>query len=364
MGRVIASATYIDGVSYPSAVKFDGLGRPQRVQDPSGKWLKTEFGARGQALRLCESSAVDSTPGCAPGVATTYIENQEADAFGNTVREMRGGSSAMQTFRQYDPLTGRLNQICAGSSATNCEIMRDSYAWDAVGNLSLRGRKDYGEDFWYDSVDRLDIARVNRVGATNYGYGTGQVTDWQRYDKLGNVCAHLMRGTDATWLNYNGRAGCGLNVESGTVNGDMTGSPHQVRQDNAYSNFVYDSHGNQTFADSATSDSLDRTIRYNAQDQAYEIFKGTATAPNRTARFWYDPSGNRYKREDNGLGIVGTRRTIYIGNIEIVSENGTTTYSDEEKAAAKVAKNETRAGACRGFYGAGCVVELHEKALQ
>ncbi|MFZ2755071.1 MAG: RHS repeat-associated core domain-containing protein, partial [Lysobacteraceae bacterium] len=263
---------------------------------------------------------------CAPGVATTYIENQEADAFGNTVREMRGGSTAMQTFRQYDPLTGRLNQICAGSSATNCEIMRDSYAWDAVGNLSLRGRKDYGEDFWYDSVDRLDIARVNRVGATNYGYGTGQVTDWQRYDKLGNVCAHLMRGTDTTWLNYNGRAGCGLNVESGTVNGDMIGSPHQVRQDNAYSNFIYDSHGNQTFADSATSDSLDRTIRYNAQDQAYEIFKGTATAPNRMARFWYDPSGNRYKREDNGLGIVGTRRTIYIGNIEIVSENGTTTY--------------------------------------
>lgn len=85
---------------HPSAVKFDGLGHPQRVQDPSGKWLKTEFGARGQALRLCESSAVDATPGCAPGVATTYVENQEADAFGNTVREMRGGSTAMQTFRQ------------------------------------------------------------------------------------------------------------------------------------------------------------------------------------------------------------------------------------------------------------------------
>ena len=33
-----------------------------------------------------------------------------------------------------------------------------------------------------------------------------------------------------------------------------------------------------------------------------------------------------YKREDTGLGIVGTRRTLYIGNIEIVIENGTTTY--------------------------------------
>ena len=149
MGRVVASATQIDGVTYPSAVKFNWLGRPTKVKNPSGKWLKTEFGARGQALRLCESSQVDGTAGCAPGAVTTYLENQETDAFGNTVRDMRGGSAAMLTFRQYDPLTGRLNQICVGSSTTNCTIMRDSYAWDAVGNLSLRDRKDYGEDFWY-----------------------------------------------------------------------------------------------------------------------------------------------------------------------------------------------------------------------
>ena len=175
-------------------------------------------------------------------------------------------------------------------------------------------------------VDRFDISRVNRVGATSYAYGTGQVTDWQRYDKLGNVCAHFMRGNDPTGFTYNGRAGCGLNVETGTVNGDMTGSPHQVRQVGAFSNFVYDSHGNQTFADSASSDSLDRTIRYNVADQAHEIFKGPAAAPLQRARFWYDPSGARYKREDTGNGVVGTRRTLYVGNLEIVSENGTTTY--------------------------------------
>jgi RHS repeat-associated protein len=99
-----------------------------------------------------------------------------------------------------------------------------------------------------------------------------------------------------------------------------------VRQTNRYSSYVYDSRGNQTFADSSTSDSQDRTIRYTAKDQAYEIFKGTPAAPNRMARFWYAPDGSRYKREDTGLGIVGTRRTLYVGNLEIVSENGTTTY--------------------------------------
>ena len=44
------------------------------------------------------------------------------------------------------------------------------------------------------------------------------------------------------------------------------------------------------------------------------------------ASFWCDPSGTCYKRENSGLGIVGTRRTLYVGNVEIVSENGTTTY--------------------------------------
>ncbi len=327
MGRSMASTTYIDGVSYASAVVFDSLGRPQKSQDPSGKWLKTEYGTRGQALRLCESSANDTASGCATGAATTYLENQEADAFGNLVRDTRGGIAAMQTFRQYDPATGRLSEICAGSDTVSCQIMRDRYVWDSVGNLNWRDRKDYGEDFWYDSVDRLQVSRLNRVGGTTYAYGSGQITDWTDYDKLGNVCAHWMRGAQSTGYFYAGRTACGLNGSlGGAYNTSQTDSPHQVRQTSAYSSFVYDSHGNQTFADSAASDSLDRTIRYNAQDQAYEIVKGPVAAPSRTARFWYAPSGSRYKREDTGVGIVGTRRTLYVGNLEIVTENGTTTY--------------------------------------
>ena len=39
MGRAIAGATVIDGVSYGSTVIYDLLGRAQRSQDPSGKWL-------------------------------------------------------------------------------------------------------------------------------------------------------------------------------------------------------------------------------------------------------------------------------------------------------------------------------------
>jgi RHS repeat-associated protein len=325
MGRMNASATYIDGVSYSTAMELDALGRAQRTQDPSGKWLKTEYGVRGHALRLCESSIDDSAPGCAPGVATTYLDNHEVDSFGNVIRDTRGGSQNMQTFRQFDPLTGRLAEVCAGTSTANCAIMRDRHVWDGVGNMVWRDRKDYGEDFWYDAADRFEISRLNRAGATTYAYGIGQVTDWSRFDKLGNVCAHLIGATTAGGFSYAGRAGCGLDgVPGGVANASQTQSPHQVLQAGAYV-YSYDNRGNQILAD-ASGSGQDRTIRYNAQDQAYEIFKGSAGAPNRMARFWYDPAGNRYKREDTGAGITGIRRTLYVGNLEIVTENGTTTY--------------------------------------
>lgn len=325
MGRAIASATYIDGVSYPSAVIFDALGRPQRSQDPSGKWLKTQYGARGHSLRLCESSAADADPNCASGAATTYFEAQETDAFGNTVKDTRGGSAAMQTFKQYDPLTGRLTELCTGSDSVGCQIMRDRYVWDDVGNLSWRDRKSYTEEFLYDSVDRLGISRVLRVGSTTYPSSANYFSDWFHYDKLGNLCGKPVSGTQAVGLYYAGRAGCGQPDQLGGLdNSSQTQSPHQVLVAGNY-RYTYDSHGNQTFAD-AENNAQDRTIRYTADDQAYEVFKGPAAAPNRMARFWYDPSGGRYKREDTGLGIVGTRRTLYVANLEIVTENGTTTY--------------------------------------
>lgn len=327
MGRAIAGSTSIDGVTYTSAAVLDGLGRARLAQDPSGKWLKTDFGSRGHALRICEGASGSDTAACAPGAASTYYEAHAADAFGNIVHDTRGGSVAMQSFRQYDPLTGRLTETCAGADAANCQIMRDRYVWDAVGNLSWRDRKDYAEQFAYDSVDRLVYSQATRIGATTYSGTAGPITDWFHYDKLGNICGKALPGSASAGLFYAGRAGCGLvsGEQGGIDNASAIQSPHQVllAGNNRY---TYDAHGNQTFADSALGDSHDRTIRYTASDQAHEIFKGPAAAPMRRARFWYDPSGARYKREDNGSGIVGTRRTVYVGNLEIVSENGTTTY--------------------------------------
>ncbi|MGY0612080.1 hypothetical protein [Luteimonas sp. A501] len=83
--------------------------------------------------------------------------------------------------------------------------------------------------------------------------------------------------------------------------------------------YAYDSQGNQTVRNAAGTAQA-RTIRYSADNKAYAIMRGTTSAPLQTLRFWYGPDGQRYKRED-----VGGKRTLYLGNVEIVTQGAVTT---------------------------------------
>nr|MDQ3024399.1 hypothetical protein [bacterium] len=59
----------------------------------------------------------------------------------------------------------------------------------------------------------------------------------------------------------------------------------------------------------------DRTLRYSIDDLAHEAVSGTGVR----TRFWYGSDGARYKRED------GSKKTLYLGNVEIVTDAGVTT---------------------------------------
>lgn len=78
--------------------------------------------------------------------------------------------------------------------------------------------------------------------------------------------------------------------------------------------YYYDARGNQTVRDEPGTTN-DRTARYSVDDLAYEIELGNGTR----TRFWYGSDGQRYKREDGG------KKTLYLGNVEIVTESGVTT---------------------------------------
>lgn len=315
MGRVLTTTTQIDSVNYNSAVVYDSLGRSYKAQDPTGKWTKTEYTPRGYAIRVCSSDANDSAPGCISGNANTYLETLATDARGNVISDKRGGSASMITQRSYDPFTGRISQICAGSGGANCQILSEQYGWDAVGNLQYQEKALYREEFSYDGLNRVTEGRFSRVGTTSYVGAARPYSLSNTYDLLGNLCNRLIDGVNQNY-SYAGRSGCGLNGSGGNVNGDMVTSPHQVQGANGYI-YAYDAHGNQTMATHGTS-SKSRSISYTVDDRAYEMTKGSDVT-----RFWYGIGGDRYKRVD--VSGVGAKTTINVANLEIETLNGVTT---------------------------------------
>lgn len=313
MGRVQNTTTQIDGVNYNSYVVYDSLGRGYKTQDPSGKWTKTEFTPRGYTVRMCNTDANDSAPGCLSGHANTYLETLSTDARGNVLSDKRGGSANMIAQRSYDPFTGRLTKLCTGSGGTNCDIVNELYGWDTVGNLTYHDKGGYKEEFTYDGLNRVQEGRFARVGATTYTGTARPVSLSNTYDVLGNVCSKMIDNVVQSY-SYAGRAGCGLNGSLGNVNGDMIASPHQVQGTNGYT-YAYDAHGNQTIA---TRVGATRSVKYTVDDRAYDMTKGSDVT-----RFWYGLGGDRYKRVD--ISAAGTKTTINVANLEIETLNGVVT---------------------------------------
>ncbi|MDP1696378.1 MAG: RHS repeat-associated core domain-containing protein [Xanthomonadaceae bacterium] len=320
LGRVIGSTTTTEGISYHALTQYDALGRAWRSQDPSGAWLKTEFDARGYAVRLCDSSAGDSGTTCASGSASTWLETLLTDARGNVLHERRGGNAAIELRRQYDLRNGRLLGQCTG---IDCRLQDEQYEWDRAGNLLARDKAgQYREVFRYDALNRLTQSRYERIGSIEYGPDSGPVSSTQSYDKLGNLCSKLIAG-EAQGYRYGGLAGCGLGALAGGSDGDGSQSPHAViGLDHA--SFQYDVHGNQTDADYFDESQPPRSIAYSTSDQAWQIVQAwNSDSPQLRTRFWYGPDGSRYQRMDEGQGIT-PKRTLTIGNLEIVSQGGVT----------------------------------------
>lgn len=300
LGRPSGSTTTIDGTDYVTAVQYDALGRAAKVQDASGRWARTEFNARGMAAAVCESSASDAATLC-PASAQTYQRTLSTDVWGKPVRERRGNSAAMDIVRTHRSDNGRLATLCAGNTA--CHLVGEEYAWDANGNLLSQLKEGrYLEAFEYD--------RLNRLTRSTASVGGGSVLTYAAdYDALGNACNKAVEGAVRT-LVYAGRARCGTGAQG-------AGGPHQVAQfqvGGETANYHYDARGNQTLRD-LPGTANDRSIRYTADNQAHEIALGNGTR----ARFWYGSDGQRYKREDGG------RRTLYLGNVEIVIDGGVVT---------------------------------------
>ena len=360
LGRALSSTWVLDEGVFSSQVQYDQLGRVWKSRDATGMWSKVEFGARGP-MATCASDGSDASATCS-NAADTYTRTAETDQWGHVVRELRAGQSSMEVRRQYHPQTGRITQLCVG--AVNCALMKEDYVWDAAGNLASHQKEGrYLEQFTYDALNRVTEGKLTMAN----GVAVNQVLLANAYDQLGNICSK-----DGLGYQYPGADGCvgalpmpqssgvpllsgidggrteassplsapsfALNrssyaapessysrfspstqsgADAGLMSGPITGSPHAVSQvgtAGTASFFYYDDRGNQTLRDAPGSAS-DRTISYTADSKAHEIAMGNGT----TTKFWYGPEGKRYKRQD------GVAKTLYIGDVEILIQNGVQT---------------------------------------
>ncbi|SDQ63855.1 RHS repeat-associated core domain-containing protein [Pseudoxanthomonas sp. CF385] len=196
MGRPTSTFLMLAEGFFSTEVQYDTLGRPWKSRDASGVWSKTEFGNRGPAAS-CASDGVDNSATCGNTV-DTYTRTLATDAWGNVVREIRGGQSNLEVRRQHHPLSGRVTEVCGGN--ISCNIMQEAYVWDAAGNLSSHQKEGrYLEQFTYDSLNRVVEGRLMMAN----GSYVNQVLLTNAYDQLGNVCSK-----DGLGYAYPGADGC------------------------------------------------------------------------------------------------------------------------------------------------------------
>jgi len=289
IGRLSTRNTSFSAQNWTEVMGYDTLGRLASQQDASGYTLSTVFSSRGFLQALDDSRA------------NRLYEVFETNARSQVTSERRGNTVAMNTTRTYDPV-GRVATICSGA---NCALQDWTYGYDLAGNLTSRTRKSTSdplhtdrEEFVVDNLNRIKTATITRFN----GISGNTLTASLSYDKLGNVCSK-----DGNAYAYLGRAGC--------VGHGATGSPHAVTTAFGAS-YSYDANGNQTGSD-ASGTANDRTITYDAQDQARDIAVGSPSAPTARTTFVYGSDGSRYRRVDTGA--AGTRTTRYVGNVEIIT---------------------------------------------
>lgn len=311
-GRPYTRNTSIAGNPYSEVSAYDGYGRPMSQQDASGYTLTTNYTTNGYVDDLTDSR-----------VGTLYQVNTMT-ARGQVLQDERGNVAALTSTASYDPQTGRIQSICSG---TNCGLQDLSYQFDKAGNLTQRERATSTaptiEVFTNDALNRLKLAQLTYVQGV---HETTPITTAQIfYDLLGNVCTK-----NGLSYSYAGYAGC--------TNHGSSGSPQAVTQVGA-TTYQYDGDGNQTTSNSG------RTLVYNALNQL-----ATASASTSSTAFQYGPDGDRFLRTDSGSAVPpidcptdptpndrifcdgfeasstgATQTTTYVGNVEIIKNNGTVT---------------------------------------
>ncbi|MCO7224051.1 RHS repeat-associated core domain-containing protein [Pleionea sp. CnH1-48] len=203
------------------------------------------------------------------------------------VTRYRNGNGLV-TAQAYDPYDATLTSIYTDSGSGSGSVQMLDYDFDSVGNL------EYRHDLLAGMEESFDYDNVNRVTSWKLTVSGNTMDSSVSYDHLGNIRTKTGIGTYAY----------------GEQCGAIVAGPHAVTKAGNDS-FCYDANGNMV------SGGGRETIHYNTLDKPTYI----KTTKNHAIYYHYDSSGKRFKRSDidkNGK----TTDTLYVGNVEFISENG------------------------------------------
>lgn len=164
LGRPSTQSTLLD-TTYSSSITYDANGRIATRAYPGGVMVQNTYTTLGYLQKVTRTSS---------GIVLWQANTEDAEGH---ILTQTGGDGVLTT-QTYDPRTGRIAAITAG---TGNALQNNSYYYDSLGNLSSRRDATQGivESFSSDALDRLSVSSVN-ASATAY-------SDTYSYDRSGNI---------------------------------------------------------------------------------------------------------------------------------------------------------------------------------
>lgn len=159
-GRVTEENVTAGDRTFTVGTTYNGMGLVDIITYPSGMCVRNRYDACGTLTAVSDA-----------GGNVTYWRLNTLDARGQAEKETLG--NGLTTVTGHDARNGRL------SAMQTPGVQNWEYAYDAVGNLTLRRdlRRGMAESFTYDNLHRLTGVAKNGVAAMTVTYDTaGNIT--------------------------------------------------------------------------------------------------------------------------------------------------------------------------------------------
>lgn len=279
---ITSDATYQYDLAYNSGGRLSTLTYPASY--PSTYRFEAKFSYQNGILL----SIADATAG------TVFWTANATNPSGQYTQETLG--NGIVSVHNFDAVTGELASVTAGAGGS-AALQNNSYLFDAVGNVTERQDNNQGltENFYYDSLNRLDHSTLNGVANLQMSY-----------DAMSNVTA-FDEGGNNTDDYTTPQPGCTYYANS---------QPHAVRANtwnNATQSFCYDANGNML------NQPWGGQSMWTSYNQPNAVSYGGSMST-----FWYDQNHQRWRQVASYSG--SSEVTLYVGDLmeKVTNASGTT----------------------------------------